>query len=249
MAPSITSTLTSLVSRLRPHGPVRDGGTSTPAPGARPGAGDLDIRPAATEEEVQAIRSLVTQQIPDPGSVALPEALPHRHHGLHRELVGAWRHGDLVGAAFVGPSEQEADGFTRGGLHHDAETVLDNVAMLHDVAVEPAHRRTGVALALKHWVSAWAADHGAHLVISVPTTQEARDLNQAAGHRLLPPGVTLVMQVKTNGHTCRCPSEEGTTWSLRRLTEASRCPLLVGAEQPLAATSWGTRNTVNWDIV
>ena len=82
----------------------------------RAGARDLDIRPAATEEEVQAIRALLAEQVPHPSFVPLPEALPRRHHRLHRELIGAWRHRDLVGAAFIGPDEQEADGIARLGL-------------------------------------------------------------------------------------------------------------------------------------
>lgn len=210
----------------------------------RAGARDLDIRPAATEEEVQAIRALLAEQVPYPSFVPLPEALPRRHHRLHRELIGAWRHRDLVGAAFIGPDEQEADGIARLGLDDDAHTILDDVAMTHDIAVEPAHRRTGIALALKHHLDAWAHDHGAHLALSVPMTQASRNLNQAAGHIVLPPDITLVIQIKAHARTHAFPAREGTTWALRLLTDTAHTPIRVGVHPPMPHTRPGHQQRI-----
>ena len=224
----------------------RTAGRRPGVPAPRPGARDLDIRPAATEEEAQAIRVLLAEQVPHPSFVPLPEALPRRHHRLHRELIGAWRHRDLVGAAFIGPDEQEADGIARLGLDDDAHTILDDVAMTHDIAVEPAHRRTGVALALKHHLDAWARDHGAHLALSVPMTQASRNLNQAAGHIVLPPGVALVMKVHANARTYPFTVDRRTTWALHPLTDAQQAPFRIGAADPAPHPHEPHRLHVHW---
>lgn len=240
------STLTQALRRLLNRTPVEPTPTDT---SPRQGRNDLDIRPATTEEEVQAIRALITEQIPEPGSIPLPETIPDRHSHLHRELIGAWSNSNLIGAAFIGPDEQEAEGFTRHGLNDDAHAILDNTAMIHNLAVEPAHRRTGVATTLKYWLHTWARDHGAHLVIAIPTTQAARNLNKATGYILLPPGITLIMQIKASGRAGRYRTDEHTTWALHVLTDASRSPIAVGVDQPLAATSWASHNTIRWDIL
>ncbi|WP_043564769.1 GNAT family N-acetyltransferase [Actinomyces israelii] len=201
-------------------------------PTSRGQATGLNIRPAATKEEVQAIHTLITEQVPYPSFVPLPETLPDRNNHLHRELVGAWRDSHLVGAAFIGPAEQEADHPARLGLHDDAKTILDNVAMIHDLAVEPAHRRQGIALALKHWLATWARDHGTHLILSVPMNQASRDLNEAAHYIVLPPNITLVIQIKANRRTYAFPSNEGTTWALHLLTDTPNAPIRVGVHPP-----------------
>lgn len=226
--------------------------TTKPAPPAtspRPGRKDLDIRPAATEEEVQAIRTLITGQIPEPGYIPLPKTIPSRHNHLHRELIGAWSNSDLIGAAFIGPDEQEAEGLKRHGFNDDAHAILDNIAMIHNLAVEPTHRRTGVATALKHWLHTWARDHGAHLVISIPTTQAARNLNKATGYILQPSGITLIMQIKTNGRSTKLPADKHTTWAFHVLTDTTRLPISIGIYQPLAATSWASHDIIRWDVL
>ena len=212
-------------------------------PTSRTGATGLDIRPAATQEEVQAIRTLLTEQVPYPNFVPLPETIPNRHNHLHRELIGAWRDSHLIGAAFIGPAEQEADHPKRLGLHDDAKTILQNVAMTHDIAVEPTHRRTGTALAVKHHLNTWAHDHGAHLVLAVPMNQASRNLNEAADYILLPPDITLVIQIKTNRRTYAYPTNEGTTWALHLLTDTPDTPIRVGVHPPMTNPRPGHRQT------
>ena len=116
--------------------------------------------------------------------------------------------------------------------------------MTHDIAVEPAHRRTGIALALKHHLDAWAHDHGAHLALSVPMTQASRNLNQAAGHIVLPPDITLVIQIKAHARTHAFPAQEGTTWALRLLTDTAHTPIRVGVHPPMPHTRPGHQQRI-----
>ena len=214
-------------------------------PTSRTGTTELDIRPAATQEEVQAIHTLLTEQVPYPNFVPLPEVLPNRHNHLHRELIGAWRDSHLIGAAFIGPAEQEADHPKRLGLHDDAKTILQNVAMTHDIAVEPTHRRTGTALAVKHHLNTWAHDHGAHLVLAVPMNQASRNLNEAADYILLPPDITLIMQIKAHASAHGFPAKEGTTWALRILDQATDPPIRVGVHQPMPHANRGEHHILS----
>lgn len=237
MAHNILKTLTNLLRR-----PTSD---TDVTPTSRTGTTGLDIRPAATQEEVQAIRTLLTEQVPYPNFVPLPEVLPNRHNHLHRELIGAWRDSHLIGAAFIGPAEQEAHSLVGPTAHHDAEVILHNVAMIHDIAVEPAHRRTGTALAIKHHLSAWARDHGAHLILAVPMNQASRNLNQAADYILLPPDITLIMQIKAHASAHGFPAKEGTTWALRILDQTTDTPIRVGVHQPMPHANRGEHHILN----
>ena len=66
---------------------------------------------------------------------------------------------------FSGREATIAQAMNRVGGWAKVKTGSSN-AMTHDIAIEPAHRRTGIALALKHHLDAWARDHGAFRAFS-----------------------------------------------------------------------------------
>lgn len=221
---------------IRPFDAVRVWHTSrtTPTSGRWK---NIEVRPAATNHEVQALTGLLAREETSSNYVPLPEVLPHEHHAIHPVLVGAWHDGDLVGAAWAGSSEQEAD-WARGlGFNDDADVIRQHVAMVHSIAVERGARRHGVALALKDWLGAWARKHDAHVILSCLTNDQARSLNQKAGHVVLDPGVSLVMQVKTSQRTYQFPIDEGTAWAMRLLRQASHAAVRVGVLEPGTTTN------------
>lgn len=202
---------------------------SRTAPTSQDRGRDVDIRPAATQEEVDAIRSLLRREESSPNDVPLPDSVADDSGGLYPVLVGAWRGADLVGAVFVSPDYQEAEELrTRRHCREDADCTLRQVAAINSIAVEPAVRRQGIGLALKLWADAWSADHGAHVMISVPTNDAARKLNQAAGHTVLKPGVALCCRYKKSRHTHTFASDDRTTWAIGFLRQAGDPAIKVG---------------------
>jgi GNAT superfamily N-acetyltransferase len=156
---------------------------------------NLVIRPVGNEVEAQEARVLLTKQIAHPSDVPFPERVVEDDDLLRPTLIGAWADDSLVGAAFIGPDIQEANSAGLVAGKHAREFFIRNVAMIHGVAVSVDHRHEGVGTQIKRYLDAWAADHHAFLVLSVATTDFARAMNEKAGHVVLPPQVTLRIQV------------------------------------------------------
>lgn len=150
--------------------------------------------------EIKRAKRLIVEQIPHLADIEFPKR-PVEDDGTLRPLfIGAFSKDGLIGAAFVTPGIQAAQSFlgyfsASAGAYQCAELVRRTVAEVEGIAVVDEYRRRGVALALKRYIDAWAADHGACLVLSVPTSEAARGLNEKSGHRVLEPDVLLMLQV------------------------------------------------------
>lgn len=150
--------------------------------------------------EIKRAKRLIVEQIPHLADIEFPKR-PVEDDGTLRPLfIGAFSKDGLIGTAFVTPGIQAAQSFlgyfsASAGAYQCAELVRRTVAEVEGIAVVDEYRRRGVALALKRYIDAWAADHGACLVLSVPTNEAARGLNEKSGHRVLEPDVLLMLQV------------------------------------------------------
>ena len=156
------------------------------------GVGIVRIRPVVNKVEIKRAKRLIVEQIPHLADIEFPKR-PVEDDGTLRPLfIGAFSKDGLIGAAFVTPGIQAAQSFlgyfsASAGAYQCAELVRRTVAEVEGIAVVDEYRRRGVALALKRYIDAWAADHGACLVLSVPTNEAARGLSEKSGHRVLEP--------------------------------------------------------------
>ena len=156
------------------------------------GVGIVRIRPVVNKVEIKRAKRLIVEQIPHLADIEFPKR-PVEDDGTLRPLfIGAFSKDGLIGAAFVTPGIQAAQSFlgyfsASAGAYQCAELVRRTVAEVEGIAVVDEYRRRGVALALKRYIDAWAANHGACLVLSVPTNEAARGLNEKSGHRVLEP--------------------------------------------------------------
>lgn len=190
-----------------------------------PHAPRITIDVAATQEDVERACRLLSEQIRHPSPVPFPTAPIERHDGLHAELIVARCDNAIQGAAFIGPDVQEAEYFALMSNDHARRIVIEHVAMVHAIAVDPSWRRRGIGLSLKLACDAWAADHGADLVVSVPTTQAARHLNDKAGHVVLDPGQILVLKIQGEPRPTGFPLTNG-SWAFA-LTTSTRPPKII----------------------
>ena len=140
------------------------------------GVGIVRIRPVVNKVEIKRAKRLIVEQIPHLADIEFPKR-PVEDDGTLRPLfIGAFSKDGLIGAAFVTPGIQAAQSFlgyfsASAGAYQCAELVRRTVAEVEGIAVVDEYRRRGVALALKRYIDAWAADHGACLVLSVPTNE------------------------------------------------------------------------------
>jgi RimJ/RimL family protein N-acetyltransferase len=153
------------------------------------------IRPVENDVEAQEARSLLTEQIKHPSPVPFPERLIEDDHQLRATLIGAWADERLVAAAFIGPDIQDSQLAGAVAGDHAREFFIENVAMIHGIAVDIDHRHEGIGSKIKRFLTPWAADHHTCLVLSIATTDFARAMNEKTGYIVLPPQVPLVIKV------------------------------------------------------
>ncbi|WP_411938152.1 GNAT family N-acetyltransferase [Bifidobacterium longum] len=235
------------------------------------GVGIVRIRPVVNKVEIKRAKRLIVEQIPHLADIEFPKR-PVEDDGTLRPLfIGAFSKDGLIGAAFVTPGIQAAQSFlgyfsASAGAYQCAELVRRTVAEVEGIAVVDEYRRRGVALALKRYIDAWAADHGACLVLSVPTNETARGLNEKSGHRVLEPDVLLMLQVVyADGGPCSLPfalergQEAGySCWAFLPIAKpggmsvrAGQCPSVASSPgvsgEEYFAVKWETRDgDGNW---
>lgn len=221
----------------------------------------VEIRPVATNIEAQQARILLTQQIHAGIEAPMPTGPVHDDGTLRPTLIGAWQGNHLVGAALLGPAIQQARQMLASqGVNPDtyqaAQTILRHVAMGEAIAVHPAHRREGIGLKIKRFCDTWAADHDAHLVLSIVTNHAARALNEKAGHLVLEPHVALVLQVVDQFQRPLHPAwallreqDQGLgLWALLPVTQPQDTPLRVGQyrNEPATGARHSQNETIEW---
>lgn len=152
----------------------------------------LRIVPTADQMQTDMVWRLLTEQIEHGWDESLPKPAPNPDDLFWPALIGAWSEDRLVGGAFVMPDSQDAQALVSLGADEAAQAFERSCCMIQGIAVSPEHRREGIGLRVKRYCDLWSAQHDACLVLSIPTNDEARRLNEKAGYDVLPPQVALV---------------------------------------------------------
>ena len=161
-------------------------------------------RAAATDGEAKAIKSLLVRDIKG-FDQSVPAVVRHDDGTIRPTYIGVWGQDRLIGAALIQPPLYVAETlilFT--GAHgvqaaQIRETITKHAAIIEGIAVFRKHRREGIGLQIKSFCDSWAAEHGAELILSIPTNEGARLLNKKAGYTVVPPNGYLVLQA-LDGH-------------------------------------------------
>lgn len=217
------------------------GGVGMVDPVVDDGDDRIIVRPVSTKGEAKKARRLLIQEIADMGRATFPKDWINADDRFGPTLVGAFLDDRLVSAALVGPAQEYAAALSatcRGvwpsRLLDDAlQLVGTEIAETPGVAVVPDHRGEGIGLRLKRYCDLWAAQHDACLVLSIPTNDAARHMNEKVGYDVLPPQVALCIEVTDddNAITCCFPIDgvvPDACWAFHIVAQPKWMPLAVG---------------------
>lgn len=216
-------------------------------------ASGIRIIPTADQMQTDTVWDLLTEQIEHGWDKALPKPRPNPEDLFRPTLIGAWAEDRLVGGAFVMPDSQDSQCLATTGAYEAAKAFERSCCMIQGIAVAPEHRGEGIGTQIKHAVDIWAAQHHACLVLSIPTNDQARRMNQKAGYVTLPPAVPLVVKITDHGHATLCvfpidDSVPGSRWAFRVVRQSADPALAVGqwiSESPGRGDDHG-RPPVRW---
>lgn len=140
-------------------------------------------RAAATDGEAKAIKSLLIRDIKD-FDQSVPAVVRHDDGTIRPTYIGVWGQDRLIGAALIQPALCVAETLIyrtgTSGVHaaQIREAFAEHAAIIEGIAVVRKHRREGFGSQIKAFCDSWAADHGAELILSIPTNEGARLLNE-----------------------------------------------------------------------
>jgi GNAT superfamily N-acetyltransferase len=121
----------------------------------------LEIRPAATDEELANVARIVTTVTPDTPTSVDEMRWQEEHYPGGRRFV-AWRNGTPVGA---------------GGAGRAYSWPADFPGLWSNISVLPEHRRTGVGSAILDAISAVARDAGKSMLIGRTTADRTEAID------------------------------------------------------------------------
>ena len=157
-------------------------------------------RAAATDGEAKAIKSLLIRDIKD-FDQSVPAVVRHDDGTIRPTYIGVWGQDRLIGAALIQPALCVAETLIyrtgTSGVHaaQIREAFAEHAAIIEGIAVVRKHRREGFGSQIKAFCDSWAADHGAELILSIPTNEGARLLNEKSGYTVVPPDGYLTIKV------------------------------------------------------
>ena len=191
--------------------------------------------PVRDEAEAQEVWSLLAEEIEHRWNGSLPDPLVEDDGTLRPTLIGLWAEDRLIGGAFVRPAVEEAAFFGDSGWEDATQVVRERVCMTEAIAVRADCRGKGLGLQIKRYCDAWAREHHAPLMLSIPTNEGARRLNEKTGHTVLDTDVCMVLQLTYDGKplTAAVPfyreqTEGYSAWAFKVLAETHGVALRVG---------------------
>lgn len=176
-------------------------------------------RAAATDGEAKAIKSLLIRDIKD-FDQSVPAVVRHDDGTIRPTYIGVWGQDRLIGAALIQPALCVAETLIyrtgTSGVHaaQIREAFAEHAAIIEGIAVVRKHRREGFGSQIKAVCDSWAADHGAELILSIPTNEGARLLNEKAGYTVVPPDGYLTIKVFDSLFTFPTPTSGPRTEAL-----------------------------------
>ena len=132
---------------------------------------------------------------------SVPAVVRHDDGTIRPTYIGVWGQDRLIGAALIQPALCVAETLIyrtgTSGVHaaQIREAFAEHAAIIEGIAVVRKHRREGFGSQIKAFCDSWAADHGAELILSIPTNEGARLLNEKAGYTVVPPDGYLTIKV------------------------------------------------------
>lgn len=172
--------------------------------------------------------------------------LPHRDmYPLHLQeeerryvehpsvVLEARRDGQRLGAAYAGPSIEEANDVAKNGIDRLAHLIIYNVRTLHGVGVEQAHRGQGIGAGLVAATERVAAEAGTSLMIGVAHgAPELERFYTRLGYMLGEPARPLILRA---GHESGVfpQSDPGSRWFYKYLGERGPVRALHPSERQL----------------
>ena len=210
--------------------------------------------PVRDEAEAQEVWSLLAEEIEHRWNGSLPDALVEDDGTLRPTLIGLWAEDRLIGGAFVRPAIEEAAGFATNGWEDAAQVVRERVCMTEAIAVRKECRGKGLGLRIKRYCDAWAREHHALPMLSIPTNEGARRLNEKAGHTVLGTDVCMVLQFTrdgepvTGGVTFHREQAEGySAWAFKVLAKTHGAAMRVGqCPYPAVEASTEDYDSIIW---
>ena len=191
--------------------------------------------PVRDEAEAQEVWSLLAEEIEHRWNGSLPDPLVEDDGALRPTLIGLWAEDRLIGGAFVRPAVEEATAFATHGWKDAAQVIRERVCITEAIAVRGECRGKGIGLQIKRYCDAWAREHHAPLMLSIPTNEGARRLNEKTGHTVLDTDVCMVLQLTYDGKplTAAVPfyreqTEGYSAWAFKVLAETHGVALRVG---------------------
>ncbi|WP_137657802.1 GNAT family N-acetyltransferase [Bifidobacterium moukalabense] len=208
--------------------------------------------PVRDEAEAQEVWSFLSEEIEHRWNGSIPDPLVEDDGTLRPTLIGLWSEGRLIGGAFVRPAIEEAAGFAANGWENAAQVVRERVCVTEAIAVRRECRGKGIGLQIKGYCDAWAREHHALLMLSIPTNDGARHLNEKAGHTVLDTDVSMVLQFTcdgkpvTGGVTFHREQTEGySAWAFKVLAKTHGAALRVGqCPHPAVEASTEDHNSI-----
>lgn len=193
----------------------------------------LRIVPTADQMQTDMVWNLLTEQIEHGWDETLPKPSPNPDDLYRPTLIGVWSKDRLIGGAFVMPDSQDAQALVSLGADKAAQAFERSCCMIQGIAVIPKHRREGIGLKIKRHCDLWAAQHDACLVLSIPTNNAARRMNEKAGYDVLPPQVALCVEVADDDNAIACcfPIDgvvPDACWTFHIVAQPKWVPLAVG---------------------
>ena len=191
--------------------------------------------PVRDEAEAQEVWTLLAEEIEHRWNGSLPDSLAEDDGALRPTLIGLWAEDRLIGGAFVRPAVEEASFFGDSEWENAAQVVRERVCVTEAIAVREDCRGKGIGTQIKGYCDSWARDHHALLMLSIPTNDGARRLNEKTGHTVLDTDVSMVLQLTcdgeplTGGVTFHREQTEGySAWAFKVLAETQGVALRVG---------------------
>ena len=189
--------------------------------------------PTADQMQTDMVWNLLAEQIEHGWDERLPKPEPNPDDLYRPTLIGAWSEDRLVGGAFVMPDSQDSQTLVSLGTDKTAQAFERSCCMIQGIAVDAEQRRKGIGLKIKRYCDLWAAQHDACIVLSIPTNDAVRRLNEKAGYDVLPPQVALCIEITDDdrGIVCCLPMDgkvPGACWAFHIVAQPKWTPLAIG---------------------
>ncbi|MCI5826147.1 MAG: GNAT family N-acetyltransferase [Arcanobacterium sp.] len=194
--------------------------------------------------DYETARRLLTEQISEPSNIPFPQFPIQTSNIFASELIGAWDKKQLIGAIFITNGIQYgSDPTILETYGHNVQRLTDSITVIQGLAIQPQYRRHGIGAKLKNTATLLAHKRGTRVIIAIPTTNAARELNKKSGYILYPPGVFLMINTQETGECFAFGIDPASTWSVYPITQPGQATLSIGYTHTISTMDTTVNNT------